>query len=383
MIEIIDKRECSGCTACSNVCPKSAISMIEDNEGFLYPKVKKDICIHCDLCDKVCPYKNEDRPEYDLEKCFASINTSDEQREKSSSGGMFVLLADSIIKNGGMVFGAAFDKTWCVYHRGVDNTEDLQSLIGSKYMQSVMGNVFSQIAEILKSGRKILFVGTTCHVNGLKNFLQKEYTNLYCVDFICLGVPSAKIWRDYLDTFFGDYNIKSINFKEKSLGWHHFSLNINGEKKRFKRNGRKTYFYTGYFRHLYTRPSCSNCVYKMGNRYSDITIADCWGYHKIAPEMDDNKGMSSVVCHTDKGLMLFDSLKANMKWKDTDLKDILEFNSGYRLSTATSDKREEFWKDYEILSKKKLFKKYCKPQKKRIVIRIVIRILRKIKKCLT
>jgi hypothetical protein len=200
-------------------------------------------------------------------------------------------------------------------------------------------------------------------VDGLKSFLQKEYPMLLCVDFICLGVPSPMVWKDYLETFFAKYEITSVNFKEKSLGWHTFSLNIKGKNKNFVKNGRQTYYFTGYFRHYYTRPSCSNCTYKIGNRCSDITLSDCWGYHKIAPEMDDNKGMSSVVCHSKKGLECFNEIKTELKWKQGKFEDVLQFNPGYRSSSAVAENREAFWKDYDKFSKKKVFKKYCTPTK--------------------
>ena len=376
MIEIIDKTKCAGCTACYSVCPKSAIIMEEDNEGFLYPMVNQNKCVQCNMCDDVCPYKNDKRPDYDLENCFVAINLNEKQRAKSSSGGIFVLLAESILNEGGIVYGAAFDTEWCVYHRGAESKSELDALMGSKYMQSTMGNTFSKVADELNKGRKVLFTGTTCQINGLRNFLKKDYENLYCNDFICLGVPSPKIWRDYLEIFFPRYDIKSINFKDKSLGWHMFSLNIEGSKNKFIKNGRDTYFFIGYFRHLYTRPACSKCVYKLGNRYSDITISDCWGYNKIAPEMDDNKGMSSVVCHTNRGMDLFNSIKPNIKWKEADMKDVLLYNSGYRKSVSMAYNRDEFWKDYNNIPKKKLFKKYCSPVKQNPLTKLYAKIKR-------
>ena len=121
------------------------------------------------------------------------------------------------------------------------------------------------------------------------------YPKLYCIDFICLGVPSPQVWEKYLKTFFDD--IKTVNFKDKTRGWHRFSLDIKGKNTHFNRDGRNTYYFTGYFNGLYSRPSCSECIFKEGNRISDITLADCWGYPVIAPELDDNKGLSSIVIH--------------------------------------------------------------------------------------
>jgi coenzyme F420-reducing hydrogenase beta subunit len=370
MISNADKKECCGCTACASICPKQCISMEADIEGFLYPVVDNRKCVDCKLCENVCPFLNRKRPEHDLEETFAAINRDDDLRMHSSSGGIFVALANRILEDNGVVFGAAYDEKWCVYHKSAESKRELLELTGSKYMQSVLNDTYHQVEEKLLQGREVLFVGTTCQVNGLKNYLRKEYSNLICVDFICLGVPSPLVWKDYLDTYFKDYHINSVNFKEKSSGWHSFSLNIEGENEHFCKVGRKTIFFTGYFRHLYTRPSCSNCIYKTGNRVSDITLADCWGYHIIAPEMDDNKGMSSVICHSRKGLDLFNDIKANLIWKDAKLDDVLEFNSGYRKSSVESEKRQEFWRDYYLMDKEKLFEKYCTPQEDGIITKI-------------
>ena len=370
MIEIKDKTNCCGCTACYSICPKRAINMDWDNEGFLYPKIDNAKCIDCHLCEKVCPYLNSERPETDLKATFAAINKSEKIRSYSSSGGMFALLASRILENSGVIYGAGFDDNYEVFHQCVGKVEDLRSIIGSKYMQSRLGNTFSDIKTLLIKGKTVLFVGTTCQVNGLRNFLRKDYSNLYCIDFICLGVPSPKIWSDYLETYFDKKKIKYINFKDKSLGWHAFSLRIDSEDNSFVRRGTETYFFTGYFRHLYTRPSCSNCVYKQGNRMSDITISDCWGAEHIAPALDDNKGMSSVVCQAEKGLDLFKSCSEQLITKVSSLDYILKYNSGYIKSSYESKNRDGFWKDYEKLPKKKLFKKYCTPDSKRLSFRI-------------
>ncbi|MBO4845826.1 MAG: Coenzyme F420 hydrogenase/dehydrogenase, beta subunit C-terminal domain [Lachnospiraceae bacterium] len=362
MIVLNNKYECCGCTACKSICPKNAITMLKDEEGFKYPHINQDICVDCHLCEKICPYINRKHPDTDIEKCFASVNTNSDERKKSSSGGMFTAFANWIIKFGGVVFGAAFDEQWCVCHKSADSAETLSSLVGSKYMQSDLGDTYLCIKKLLDSGRKVLMVGTTCQINGLKNYLDNDYANLFCIDFICLGVPSPQIWNDYLNTYFNDYDIQNINFKDKSLGWHRFSLKIQGREKEFVRDGKQTYFFTGYFRHLYNRPSCSHCVYKTGNRCSDITISDFWGCEKYALELDDNKGLSAVVCHSEKGLELFEAIKEGLKVKEVYLNQILTANGGYIASSDISPNREKFWEDYKRLSKEDLFSKYCTPE---------------------
>lgn len=363
MIVLSNEYECCGCTACQSVCPNDAITMAADREGFKYPHINQDLCVNCHICEKTCPYINRIHPSIDYEKCFVGINTNKRERMLSSSGGMFPLFAKWIIDAGGIVFGAAFDAEWCVYHKSAEDLEVLNDLVGSKYMQSDLGHTYKYVKGRLKEGRKVLMVGSTCQINGLKNYLGKEYEKLYCIDFICLGVPSAKIWKDYLEVFFNDYKIEYINFKDKSLGWHKFSLRIKGKDKEFVRAGKQTYFLGGYFKHLYTRPSCSHCVYKTGNRCSDITLSDCWGGENFAAEMDDNKGMSAIICHSSKGISMFNSVRKEILSKEIRLSDILKKNPGYICSSEVSPQRKKFWTEYDSISKKELFEKYCSPKR--------------------
>lgn len=380
MIKILDNMNCCGCSACYSICPHDAIDMLCDEQGFLYPKVREKDCVQCGLCNKICPYENFNRPHKDLEKTFVGIYLNETIRSRSSSGGLFAVLAERILDRNGVVFGAAYDSEWMAFHKPIERKSDIPDLIGSKYMQSRMGDCFKHVKSLLQTGKEVLFVGTTCQINGLKNYLIYDYTNLLTVDFICLGVPSPMIWSDYLDTFFQKENIRNINFKDKSLGWHTFSLRIDENNRTFCKNGRETYYFNGYFRHLYTRPSCANCVAKRGNRMSDITISDCWGYNVIAPEMDDNKGMSSIVCHSEKGLRLFEECKDSLKWKEGCIEDIIQYNSGYRESAPDGENKSAFWNDYKKLDKKKLFIKYCSPIKNDIVSKVARKIGKMIRK---
>ena len=207
MVIIEDKTKCCGCTACYNACPVKAIEMLEDNEGFLYPKVNVLKCINCNICENVCPYNSEINKQFDLKECYVAYN-KDEARYTSSSGGMFVLLGKRIIDQGGVVFGAAYNKEFLVEHIYVENKKDLKKLVGSKYMQSKIRDVFPEVKKFLSMNRKVLFVGTTCQISGLKSYLKIDYENLICVDFICLGIPSPKIWKDYLNVYFKRSNIR-------------------------------------------------------------------------------------------------------------------------------------------------------------------------------
>lgn len=362
MIRIEDKKKCCGCTACYSVCPVDAIDMVEDNEGFLYPKVNSTKCIKCGLCEKICPYNKKETNELDLKECFVAFNKNDKERYISSSGGIFILLAKKIVEQDGIVFGSAYDDEYLAEHICVDNEKDLEKLIGSKYMQSRIGNSFSQVKKFLQMDKKVLFVGSTCQIAGLKSFLKRDYENLICVDFICLGTPSPKVWKDYLDTFFENELITAVNFKDKKYGWNNFALKISTDKKTFCCVGKQTYYFTGYYNFLYSRPSCSNCIFKGNTRASDITLSDCWGYANIAPEMTDNNGLSCIVCHSPKGKNLYNEIIKDVNWKKMSFDDLIKYNSNYNKSAPMGERRESFWDEYNVLDKKELFAKYCSPQ---------------------
>lgn len=198
MIDIIQKQDCCGCEACVQICPKGCMCMVEDTEGFLYPQVDKSVCVNCGLCEKVCPVIHQNKSRTPL-KVYAAKNMDEEVRLKSSSGGIFTLLAESVIKRGGVVFGAKFDDEWMVVHDYTDNIEGVAAFRGSKYVQSIIGNAYRKVEQFLKSGRMVLFTGTPCQIAGLKKYLRKEYKKLLAVDLVCHGVPSPKVWQMYLE----------------------------------------------------------------------------------------------------------------------------------------------------------------------------------------
>ena len=202
MIDIKYTKDCCGCWACIQVCPKKCINMSEDNEGFLYPGIDLSLCINCGLCEKVCPVIHQGKERNPL-KVYAAKSCNERIRLESSSGGVFTLLAEKIITSGGVVFGARFDSNWEVVHDCVESIDALSALRGSKYVQSRIEDTFKKAECCIKEGREVLFCGTPCQISGLKLFLRKEYDNLIAVDFICHGVPSPGVWRQYLDEEFG------------------------------------------------------------------------------------------------------------------------------------------------------------------------------------
>ena len=220
MIEITEKSNCCGCTACANKCPRNAIKMVEDDKGFLYPYIDRKKCINCGLCDKVCPIINKRKTE-NYPKAYAAINKDEKIRLNSSSGGIFSALANYILEEQGIIFGAAFSDDFLVKHIMIDNKDDLYKLRTSKYLQSSLGDIYKEVEKKLNEGKKVLFTGTSCQINGLYGYLNKIYENLYTQDIICHGVPSPKVWKNYLK-YRQEKDLESptkINFREKTIGW--------------------------------------------------------------------------------------------------------------------------------------------------------------------
>ena len=243
MIQLVDKSLCCGCTACASVCPKQCITMQEDEEGFLYPVVNASLCIDCNLCQKVCSELHHMNVRMPLH-VYAAKHKDEQVRLASSSGGIFTLLAEKIIDEGGVVFGARFDARWEVVHDYTETKEGLAVFRGSKYVQSRLEDCYYKVKSFLQQGRKVMFSGTPCQIAGLKNYLRKDDDNLLTVDVVCHGVPSPKVWRMYLNEIIarkskknsvlshhsnGKVKIQSIDFRSKSSGWKRYSFALSSE----------------------------------------------------------------------------------------------------------------------------------------------------------
>ena len=344
MIDIVDKSKCCGCTACKEICPTHCIDMQIDYEGFFYPNVDKTLCIDCKLCEKVCPINNRKSSNTPI-KIFTSYCKDASIRNSSSSGGIFTLLAEQIINEGGVVFGARFDRDWNVEICYVDRISDIRFFRGSKYVQANIGKSYRECKSFLDKGIKVLYSGTPCQVAGLKNFLGKEYENLVTSDFLCHGVPSPLVWQKYLKSiinrflqsesnlkpfFFnklsGKYFIPSITeikFRDKSKGWKNYRLVLNIEKKivedgkiifssscKFIDECHKDNIYMkAFLSDLISRPVCYSCPFRVGGQNrSDITLADFWGVKDFLMDLDDDKGLSLAIINTSKGLSVFSKL---------------------------------------------------------------------------
>lgn len=362
MIHIIDKFKCCGCNACVQRCPKQCISMPEDEEGFLYPIVDLSVCIDCGLCEKVCPVINQESERNPIE-VFAAVNQDDFIRMQSSSGGIFTALAEQIIRENGVVFGARFDEKWEVKHDYTETIEGLKVFRGSKYVQSRIGDTFKQAEFFLKAGRKVMFVGTPCQIAGLRLFLRKEYVNLLAVDIICHGVPSPMIWRKYLEDKTkrqGIEFIQSISFRDKGTGWKNYSFNIKYEKgyseSSFSEYASQNIFMKGFLADLYLRPSCYACPAKKLKSGSDITLGDFWGIQHIKPELDDDKGVCAFIINTRKGIEWQNKLVIQ-KYK-FDFTDVVKGNPSLVYSVDIPEKRATFYDKLRTSGLVKLVSKY-------------------------
>lgn len=379
MIRIIDKQDCCGCHACASVCARHSITMQEDNEGFLYPKVDTSTCTDCGLCEKVCPVINQSEPHKPL-KVYAAKNNNEEIRLQSSSGGIFTLLAEKVIDEGGVVFGAKFDKDWNVIHSCADTKDGIAAFRGSKYVQSTIGNTYTEAREFLKQGRKVLFSGTPCQIAGLKKFLRKEYDNLLTVDVVCHGVPSPKVWSMYLSEICSKVQkashtakknitskndiIQTINFRYKNPSWNNYSICITYKQgiPQYCMNANKDPYMQAFLKDITLRPSCYSCYAKGGTSHSDIKICDFWGVEKVMPECDVEKGVCGIIIYTKKGIETFSFKEVTQKVVLLD--DITRFNPSYYKSCVIPDCRIGFFrqlgKDATII---KLINRYTRTSK--------------------
>ena len=352
MIHITDKTQCCGCGACEQICPKHCIKMIVDEEGFWYPKVNETECTKCGLCERVCPVLNAKQINCnDVSKIhtYLAYITDTDLRMKSSSGGMFTLLAEQVLSEGGVVFGAAFDEKFLVHHIKVEDRDGLSALRGSKYLQSRIEHCYRETKEELLAGRKVLFTGTACQIAGLYGYLGKDHENLITVDVLCHGVPSPAVWRRYLDEQEALYGaaVRRTFFRSKNSGWKTFALLLEfSNNKAYESILSKDRFMQMFLRNICLRPSCHNCKFKGMDRPSDISIGDAWGVEKHSPEMDDNRGTSVVLLHTSKGIQLFDKLRADLICKVRDLDTALPPRSDSRKSVTPHYNRKKFFQKF-------------------------------------
>lgn len=370
MIKIKNKSDCCGCGACVNACPKKCIKMTEDNEGFNYPKADEKNCVNCGLCQNACPVLKRDKDKKLIPECYAAYNKDYNVRLDSSSGGVFSLIAEWFLKNNGVVYGATFDKENCVQHSRIDDSKYLYRLRKSKYVQSDIGDCYKLVKNDLKKLRLVYFTGTPCQVEGLLKYLNKDYDNLYTQDIICHGVPSKKVWQKYLsEKKIDEYN--DINFRDKSNGWYDYEVKLTGNNNAISMNHGEDLYMKSFLSECNIRPSCYDCKFKKTHRVSDLTLGDFWGVDKTCPEMYDEKGVSAILVHTQKGKSLLEIIKTQVVIKKVLYSDIVSNNNSYYESAKKNKCRKKFFKNIDNYEMKVLCGKYCESSfKQRLIIKV-------------
>ena len=356
--KVIKKSECCGCFGCLNSCPKNCIQMKDDNEGFWYPEVDYFRCIKCNLCIKNCPALNIHNKNEDVLKeveVIAAYSKDEVLRLDSTSGGIFSEIAKYFIKEKGIVYGAIYNQEHLVEHYRGTTVEDIDKLRQSKYLQSNIGDIYRKVKEDLINKKKVLFVGTPCHIAALNNYLSKNYDNLTTIDFLCRGINSPEAYKQYLKNLEKKYfsKIKRVIFKNKTYGWHRFSTKIIFENGQEYIQDRYTDSYMrGYLEgNLFMRPSCHECRYKSLPRHADITLGDFWGIEKVRPDLDQDKGTSIFMLNTEKGKKTFESIKERIVFEKMKLNDIYLGNTALTQRVLLTKKqqkmREIFFKNYK------------------------------------
>lgn len=351
-----DKSKCCGCRLCENICPNQCISEDEDIIGFYYPKVDYSKCINCHLCKKVCPVLNNNLIEGI--KYYIGYSEDKKTRDKGSSGGIFGAVAKFVIQSNGIVFGAGFDGNLNLITLSAENEEELTPLYKSKYIQCNTKNSYLKIMNELKKGRLVLFCSTPCYIQSLKNYLQKEYTNLITMDFVCHGVSSQKLFNQSLDWWKKkDKRINTFDFRYKE-----HKINCSRVFKATTNNEtivntylNDPYYYYYYLDYISFRESCYSCEFATTKRCSDITVADYHNPLKFFPDMNRLEGCSSIICNSIKGTTIINQVKLN---KIEVSKDIIIKGNACLNSPSVSKRHKEFLKDYGCMDFESLLIKY-------------------------
>lgn len=387
MIQIKDKSDCCGCSACVSICNHNAINFKSDEEGFLYPHINKTKCIDCGLCNIVCPVLSRKADPLTSSTTttlnYYAIRHKDKNvLETSSSGGAFSLLADWILSRNGVVCGVEYSSTGKVQHAFVEKREDICKLRGSKYVQSDISGIYNKIKTILKQDRYVLFSGTPCQVDGLKKFLRKDYEKMLTVDLVCHSIPSPLIFKEYLELASKKLKNKvlSIDMRyKKTYGWsHRYSYRFNLE------NGKNVVdplwivnWGRLFFSELTNRPSCGECQYTNFNRPGDFTIADFWDDEHKRPDIYSKEGTSLLLVNSDKSKNILDEIASQCRlWeitKDEALQPCLLH------TTKQNPLRDEFWEYYYKFGFEKTYKRFFAENKITLIKKIIKFYLAKVK----
>lgn len=362
MIDTISKDLCVGCNACENICPTNCILMQKDNLGFKYPNVNYDECISCRKCLNVCPVLEDfELSNWTTPIVYAAWSLDEVNRFESTSGGVFFEIAQTLFDEGYYICGAQYNENKLVEHAIIKDKNDLFKLRQSKYLQSDLGLIYSQIKTFLKSGQKIVFVGAPCQVAGLLKFISYKTENLLTIDFICRGMNSPKAYEKYLQMLEAKYNstVKKVWFKYKSKGWHNFGTRVDfNNGKTYIKSRYNDLYMRGYLEeNLYMMPACFNCKFRDFPRVADITLADFWGIENMK-RLDNDRGTSMLLANSDMGQDILIRLQ-NIFIEKTNLDIALHGNSALISSPKKNLQSEKFLCELDNITFDAAFKKYA------------------------
>lgn len=383
MIEIVDKTDCCGCTACEAVCPQNCIRMEPDQDGFRYPVVNKQQCIGCKRCINVCPVRGKEKKTYIYDKskeemtqevlktankplAYACYYHDDKVRKNSTSGGIFTAIAQYVLKHNGIVYGVGYDEHFNIKHFSAENDKALEAFRGSKYVQSDQSGIYREVKCHLVDHRMVLYTGTPCQVAGLKKYLIKDYDNLITIDLFCHGVGSPSYWQKYLADMTKKYKspVQSLYFREKTYGYNSTCMAIYFQNGKSSHRDHDSDLYLSPFSKCYIfRPSCYACAFKTLEHTADFSIGDYWNTSTLNAEYEKADGCTLMLCHSEKSKTILQSIQDSISTEEVSLYDALLINGGhqpsmYITSSKKPEKQDEFMIKCRSESIGKLVKEY-------------------------
>ncbi len=377
-LDTYEKADCNGCGVCALKCPKHAISMEEDLEGFYYPVIRKDECVECGICRKVC--SNNPVEAGSGQQTYIAVNPNMSDRKRSASGGIFYAIAKFILGGGGTVFGVTVSDDLTVLHEAAGDLEDAKKFQGSKYVRSRLNDTYQNVEKLLKAGGYVLFTGTPCQCSGLYSYLGGDMPNLLTCEIICHANPSPKVFRHYVKNLEinAGAKVKEVLFRSKENGWkNQTSIIVFEDGRRLE----DSVYYQAFVNELINRPSCHNCVFSGETRYADLTIGDFWGIERIAPDMaEDDLGVSLLNVNTEKGRKILGKIEQDLIRMPVDTKTAFSYN--HHCNVKEHKNRAEFFRGIssgDINEENVIYymKKYMKMPFYRKVINKAVRILRR------
>lgn len=362
---ICSDSSCTGCMACVNSCRHGAIIQKQNEKGFYRPACVPDLCVNCGLCQNVCPSLHPLEESEFKQTAYFGFNRSEKIKKKSSSGGLFSAIAESVLSKGGIVYGAMFDENMTCVISNSEAQKGIEKFRGSKYVQAKVGSdTYSEIRKKLHSNQLVLFSGTPCQVAGLKSYLGKDFDNLLTVDFLCHGVPSPLVNQKYVKYLENQRGAKitSLKHRDKYKSWRIFNFLISysdGEQSRVFRC--EDPYYQLFLRNFSVQDTCFHCQYTKPSRNSDLTLADYWIDVSNKRYFDDDQGMSLILLNSKKGMSVFKEISDGLKYQQIDF-DMVKQKYGYlNIPTPKPPMWENFWKDIKAMAFTDIIKKYGYP----------------------